>query len=111
MKNRYERTFDRYWEKQAVSKKDEARESFHAIWKPLLYTKGQLDIKKISKEMRDLIFVYTQVAEVYRYITGGLLSKPMYYAGTIISEYEYQLSKSYEEGYDEGKKDGRKRKK
>lgn len=80
----------------------ETNEAWEKTWKPLLYTKGKLDEKKISKEMKDLIFIYKQVGVVYCEITGNKLSKPMYYADTIIEEYNNQINEAYESGYSDG---------
>lgn len=69
----------------------ETERDYESIWKPLLQTNGKWDDKKIRNEMLDLIFVLNQVSEVYCSLTGGKLSKPMYYAKTIIDAYEDQL--------------------
>jgi hypothetical protein len=84
---------------------DKIDESWEEIWKPLLYTKGKPDIKKIKNEMHDLIFIYEQVGKVYYALTGGMLSKPMYYADQIISLHEQELEDSYNNGYKDGKED------
>lgn len=83
--------------------KDETEKAWEEIWKPLLYTDGELDIKKIKNEMMDLIFIYQQVGEVYSELTGNMLSKPMYYAGTIIAEHERECEEAYQRGYDDAK--------
>lgn len=57
-------------------------------WKELLQTNGKWSENKIRNEMHDLVFVMEQVGKVYMAITGGKLSKPMYYASTIIQEHE-----------------------
>ena len=84
---------------------DEWLKEWESFWKPLLMTKGKFDEKKIIAEMHDLVFIYKQVSEVYCAITGNKLSKPMYYAKTIISEYEEQLQNSYDEGYNDAKQE------
>lgn len=71
-------------------------------WKPLLLTDGKFDEEKINNEMHDLVFVLTQVSEVYQAVTGGRLSKEMYFASTVIAEYYEQIQKAtYEAGEDE----------
>ena len=60
---------------------------FNKYWKPLLQTKGQWNEQKIKNELHDLDFVVEQVGTIYYELTGGLLSKPMYYAQTILSEH------------------------
>jgi len=86
VKKTMESRFEKEWEKD-----------WKNLWKPLLKTKGKWDEKKIKNEMHDLVFIYEQIAEVYCHITGGLLSKPMYYANTIITHYEDELTKAIEE--------------
>lgn len=83
----------------------EAEREWKRIWKPLLYTKGKLDIKKIKNEMMDLIFIYVQVGKVYCELTGHRLSKPMYYAGTIIAEHQREYEEAYERGYQDAKEE------
>ena len=61
---------------------------FDEFWKPLLQTNGEWDEKKIKNELHDLDFVAEQVGYIYSYLTGGLLSKPMHHAGTILAEFE-----------------------
>lgn len=87
------------------NQKNEFDKEFLEFWKPLLQTNGKWDEKKIKNELSDLVFIYEQVDEVYCALTGGKLSKPMYYANTIITEYEQQLSDSYDEGYNDAKKE------
>jgi hypothetical protein len=77
----------------------EWKESWNEIWLPAILTKGKPDLKKIKKEMYDLWFIYRQVGKVYCELTGNKLSKPMYYAETIIQEHENQCNESYENGY------------
>jgi hypothetical protein len=65
-------------------------------WLPLLKTDGQWDEQKIRNEMHDLVFIYEQISEVYGCITGGRLSKPMYYARVITDEVERRLTEALE---------------
>ena len=85
--------------------RERAEEDFDKTWKPLLFTKGKLDIEKIKNEMLDLIFIYEQVGIVYCELTGNALSKPTYYAKTIIDFHNEECQKSFDEGYDCAKKD------
>lgn len=84
------------------NKKDEIekylQKEIQDYWLPLLKTNGEFDEQKIKNELRDLLFIYEQVGEVYCTITGNILSKPMYYADTIIEVYEEQLQGAYQEG-------------
>ena len=57
-------------------------------WLPLLKTNGKWDKKKIRNELHDLVFIYKQIGTVYCYITGNKLSKPMYYAQTIMDAHD-----------------------
>jgi hypothetical protein len=75
------------------------------IWRPSLLTDGKLDEQKIKNEMHDLVFIYKQVGEVYKSLTGGMLSKPMYYAQTIIQLHEERIQQAYDEGLQEAQED------
>jgi len=74
---------DVWWEK-----------AWQETWRPLLFTDGKLDEAKIENEMHDLVFVLRQVSEVYEHITGGKLSKEMYFADTIIAEHNSVIDKA-----------------
>jgi hypothetical protein len=63
-------------------------------WKPFLQTNGKWSERKIKNELSDLVFIYKQVGKVYMELTGGLLSKPMYYADEIIAKNEEQLDEA-----------------
>jgi len=71
---------------------------FSKDWKPLLMSNGKWDEEKIKNELADLVFIYEQVGEVYCTITGGVLSKPMYFSKIIIDFYEDELQKEYDRG-------------
>lgn len=77
------------------------QEDLDEIWLPLLKTDGQWDSDKIRAELHDLVFIYNQVAEVYMYITGGLLSKAMYYAGVIKQQFDDNISSAVQEELEE----------
>lgn len=80
-------------------------EEYKEIWLPNLLTKGKPDMKKIKNEIMDLTFVLDQVGKVYCEITGNKLSYPNYFADTVISVYQDEISKSYDEGYADCKED------
>jgi hypothetical protein len=79
-------SFDGTMTKDEIEK--ELQTELDEFWLPLLKTKGRWDERKIKNELHDLVFVYKQVAEVYCYITGNMLSKPMYYADTIKTAFD-----------------------
>jgi len=53
-----------------------------------IYKNGKLDEEAVLKELLDYNFVLEQVPIVYEEITGGLLSKPNYKAGSVLAEFE-----------------------
>lgn len=57
-------------------------------WLPLLKTNGQWDEQKIRNELHDLVFVLNQVSALYDHVSNGKLSKPMYYADVIKTEFD-----------------------
>lgn len=56
------------------------------FWKEIIYKDGKIDEEQVLKELADFGFVMTELSKVYCHITGGLLSKPMYYAEGVISK-------------------------
>jgi hypothetical protein len=82
---------------------DKWAKAWEKTWKPLIYTDGKLDEQKIKNEMHDLWFIYEQVSLIYSELTGGMLSKPMYYADQIIGFHDQKIEDSYNEGYEDGK--------
>lgn len=58
------------------------------FWKPLITTNGYLDEIKIMKELADFDFIIEQLPKVYCHVTGGLLSKHMYSAQTVIDAHD-----------------------
>lgn len=71
--------------------------AWNGFWKPLLLTGGTWSERKIRNELHDLVFVVDQVSEVYCYITGSQLSKPMYYAETIKTAYDDSITEAARE--------------
>jgi len=82
-------------------------QDYKDYWKNLLTTKGEFDEQKIKNELRDLCFIYDQVGEVYLYITGGQMSKAMYYASDIKTHHDDTINKCVQEEIAEQKKEGR----
>jgi hypothetical protein len=64
----------------------ETEQDVENIWLPLMKTNGEWDEQKIKNELHDLVFCVKQIGKIYSHITGGMLSKPTYYASTIIAE-------------------------
>lgn len=79
---------------------------YEETWLPLLKTNGKFDAEKIKNEFTDLIFVFNQVSKVYMALTGCNLSKPNYYANTIIDFHKEEISKAYHDGYTDGYEEG-----
>lgn len=84
---------------------DKFLKEYRENWLPLLKTNGEFDAQKIENEFRDLLFVAAQVSEIYDVLSGGLVSKPMYYADTIISLHNDEVQKAYDNGYEDALED------
>lgn len=63
-----------------MTKKIQSKE----FWKDIVYKNGKLDEKQVLKELEDFYFIMQEVPQIYSVITGGLLSKLMYKADTIL---------------------------
>ena len=53
--------------------------------------------EKIEAELTDYYFILKQVPEVYMHITGGLLSKPNYYASGVKAAADDHIDKVVED--------------
>jgi len=58
-----------------------------SFWKNIVYQDGKINEEQVMKELSDYYFVMHEVPKVYCEITGGLLSKIMYPAEIILSEF------------------------
>ena len=68
-----------------TNERNEMNIESYKFWKEIIYKDGKLDIKQILKELDDYFFILEEVPKVYLTVTNGILSKPNYYASTIIS--------------------------
>ena len=58
---------------------------------------GSIDVDALKNELFDAYFVLMQVSKVYCHITGGKLSKPMYFASKVIRAADQHLEEHVEE--------------
>jgi chaperonin cofactor prefoldin len=72
-----------------------------AFWKEI-YPAG-MTAQDIDKELSDLEFVADQLGKVYSHLTGGVLSKPMYYAEVINSLHDDYITDIVNEHLEEQK--------
>lgn len=61
------------------------RSEARAFWKDIIYKDGKLDEEQVMKELEDFYFVMHEYPKVVDHITGGKMSKCMYYADDIIA--------------------------
>lgn len=63
-------------------------DTFNSYWKDLIILPdGSIDLGAVKNELADLKFIIDQVPKVYSTVTGGVLSKPMYNAETVIKTF------------------------
>lgn len=56
------------------------------FWKDIVCNEdGTINIEQLKKELCDFSVMIGEVPKVYVAVTGGTLSKPLYYADTVIS--------------------------
>lgn len=67
------------------------------FWSTMVYPEG-LTAEGVRGELADFHFMMQQVSEIYMALTGGKLSKQMYYARTILSVFEDMIEDRVEEG-------------
>lgn len=67
------------------------------FWKGIILNPdGSVNIDQLKKELGDYYFILDQLPKVYCHITGNTLSKPMYFASSVISAYDSEIEKIYE---------------
>lgn len=75
---------------------------WNEFWKGICENEnGDVDILQVKKELSDYRFILNQVPKIYKHITGGLLSKPMYDAQTIITKADDYYQELYKNFYKE----------
>lgn len=70
---------------------------YNEFWKDLVEVDGKVDMNKVKAELADYSFILDQVPKVYGHVTGGLLSKPNYPAGTVITQADDHMTQVYED--------------
>ena len=76
----------------------EVERVWNDFWKPLVTKEGYgVSLDLIKRELFDFYKMLDNVPKVYNAVTGGLLSKPNYDAGTVISAYEDHLNEQIDE--------------
>lgn len=70
------------------------------FWSTMVYPEG-FTAEQVRGELADFHFMMEQVSEIYMALTGGKLSKQMYYAGTILSLMEDRIADLIVEGVKE----------
>lgn len=59
------------------------------FWHGIVCTEnGKLDVEQVKKELHDFYFIMQQVPLVYDHVTGGAMSKVMYYAKDVNREHD-----------------------
>lgn len=76
---------------------NKVEKTWNEFWKDIVCNEdGSINVEQVKKELSDYYFILEQVPKVYTHITNGLLSKPNYYAKTVIDEFESCQSKLIE---------------
>ena len=59
---------------------------FQEFWADIVCNEdGSINMEQVKKELSDYSFMLDEVPKVYSEVTGGLLSKPNYYAESVLS--------------------------
>ena len=65
--------------------KIDSEKIFNEFWKDIVCNPdGSLNVEQVKKELADFNFIMDQIPKVYCHVTGDTLSKPMYYADSVI---------------------------
>jgi hypothetical protein len=80
---------------KATGRTPDMTKDSNEFWKDIIYKEGKLDEEQVLKELADFYFMIDQVPKVYCAITGSQLSKPLYFADTVITKFEDWLQDNY----------------
>lgn len=76
----------------------------YEYWAKCVYPEG-MTAEQVQNELADFRFMMQQVPKVYYEVTGGKLTKPMYYADTVIGEFHRHLEDLIEEAIKEDREE------
>jgi hypothetical protein len=83
---------------QHHARKEDHDKEWESFWKrDVCNHDGTINIEQVKKELYDFSFIMEQVPKVYCHITGGMLSKIMYRADTVIRAADDHFNKELEE--------------
>ncbi|WP_295823204.1 hypothetical protein [uncultured Deinococcus sp.] len=63
-------------------------EDRRTFWLPIIAPGGVVDVEQVLLELGDYSHVLTEVPKVYDAVTGGRMTKPLYFARDVIAAYE-----------------------
>ena len=70
--------------------KYDVEEVYQDFWKKIICDEnGNVDVEQVKKELCDYYHMLQEVPRVYSEVTGGMLSKPLYYAQEVL-DYFYE---------------------
>ena len=81
-------------------------QKYNEFWKEIVENPdGSLNKEQIMKELADFSVLIKNLSEIYCYMTGNMVSKPMVNSSVIIQICEEQLQESYQRGYEDAMSD------
>jgi hypothetical protein len=86
--------------KEKIAQLSTRREEDFAWWGKVCYPDG-MTAEQVQNELADFHFMLEQVPKVYMHITGGLLSKPNYFADVVIGAADGHVEACIEEAFKE----------
>lgn len=76
------------------------------FWSDIDVGGKDFDIEQAKIELVDYRFLLEQIPTVYDAVTGGLLSKPLYTAETVVDAFQDYLQRERDEAFEEGEISG-----
>ena len=68
---------------------DKVEQRYQEFWKDIICDEnGNVNMEQVKKELSDYAFMLDEVPKVYCAVTNGLLSKPNYYADSVLSVFK-----------------------
>jgi len=84
------------WQTAATPKvtNEDYEATFERLWKDIIMnTDGSVNLDQVKRELHDFAFMMGEVSHVYSHVTGGILSKPNYYASSVIGVHDDYVEK------------------
>lgn len=81
-------------------------ECYEEFWKPIVENPdGTLNVEQVKQELRDFHYIMDQAKKVNYHVSGGRMSYPHYDGEAVISLYDEEIERAYEQAREDFQRD------